>query len=166
MNMQMASVKMPVNHHTHCPRTTMVFRAIFSSRIEFDESFQEGGHAVGFEADWWALGAVTYEMLIGVPPFSAKQFAGRVVFLFSSCFFLFSLFSLFFLFFLLLGWVGGLLLLGVVGLGGDLTQRVKVGAGVVLCCRRAGRELLVRPAQTAGDSRKGGVVVIQSGILI
>ena len=65
-----------------------------------------------------------------------------------------------------LGWVGGLLLLGVVGLGGDLTQRVKVGAGVVLCCRRAGRELLVRPAQTAGDSRKGGVVVIQSGILI
>ena len=102
MNMQMASVKMPVNHHTHCPRTTMVFRAIFSSRIEFDESFQEGGHAVGFEADWWALGAVTYEMLIGVPPFSAKQFAGRVVFLFSSCFFLFSLFSLFFLFFLFL----------------------------------------------------------------
>ena len=56
--------------------------------------------------------------------------------------------------------------MGVVGLGGDLTQRVKVGAGVVLCCRRAGRELLVRPAQTAGDSRKGGVVVIQSGILI
>eukprot|EP01052_Picozoa_sp_SAG31_P005909 SAG31_NODE_267_length_18790_cov_3.661655_8_plen_99_part_00 len=33
-----------------------------------------GGVQVSFEADWWALGTVCYEMLIGSPPFSAKQF--------------------------------------------------------------------------------------------
>ena len=42
------------------------------------EILDERGH--GFEVDWWALGILTYEMIIGFPPFYSSENNNAIIY--------------------------------------------------------------------------------------
>jgi len=42
------------------------------------EIIEEKGH--GFEVDWWALGILTYKMIIGFPPFYSSDNNNLVIY--------------------------------------------------------------------------------------